>query len=203
MSYLNIIEWEVIPDVLPEVKRNCPKCGEKKHFKNSEKFRVNANGSLIDIWLIYQCIKCKSTWNMTIYERINLKEISKEEYGKFLSNDRELAIQCGLNISIHNKNKTEPMWDSVRYHIISKELNKTAEKEDEQQYIIKCKYPLQLRADRLLSEQLFISRSKIKSLYEKGAIYTQDNKNILKLKVNDGMLICINNKYMVEVKDEK
>ena len=65
MNYLRKIEWTIIPDTTPQVRRNCPKCGEKAHFINSEKFRVNANGSHIDIWLIYQCNQCKSTWNMT------------------------------------------------------------------------------------------------------------------------------------------
>ncbi len=201
MSYLNIIEWEIIPDTTPEVKRNCPKCGEKKHYINSEKFRVNANGALIDIWLIYQCEKCKSTWNMTIHERINPNAISKIQYEKFQSNDRELAIQYGLDTNMHKKNKIEAIWESVRYNIISKELSQRSERKDEQQYIIKCKYPLQIRADKLLSEKLQISRSKIRSLYENGAIYTPECRNVLKLKAYDGMQIYIDNKNIVLSKE--
>ncbi|WIV13518.1 DUF1062 domain-containing protein [Proteiniborus sp. MB09-C3] len=195
MSYLNTIEWEIVPETIPEVKRNCPKCGEKKNYISSEKFRVNANGPLIDIWLIYQCKKCKSTWNMAIHERTNIKEISKDKYEKFLSNDKELAMEYGFDMNIHNKNRTEIIWDSVKYHIISKELNRAGKMENEQQYIIRCKYQLPIRVDRLLCEKLCISRSKVKDLYEKGAIYSQENSNILKLKIFDGMLICINNKY--------
>lgn len=197
MSYLNIIEWEIIPDTTPVVKRNCPKCGEKKHYVNSEKFRVNANGSLIDIWLIYQCEKCNSTWNMTIHERIHPNTISKTQYEKFQANDKELAIQYGLDSNIHKKNKIEAVWESVRYSIISKELSQTGEREFEQQYIIKFKYPLQIRADKLLSDKLQISRSKIKNLCENGAIYTQDCRNVLKMKAYDGMQIYINNKNIV------
>jgi len=195
MSYLNIIELEIIPDATPEVKRNCPKCGEKKHYKNSEKFRVNANGSLIDVWLIYQCEKCSSTWNMTIHERINPSAISKSQYEKFQSNDRDLAVQCGFDINIHRKNKIEAVWDSVSYNIITRELNQTYVNEDELQYIIRCKYPLQVRVDKLLSEKLQISRNKIRDLFENGTIYTDENKNISKLKVSDGIKIYINYKY--------
>lgn len=64
------------------VRRNCPKCNEKVLYINSERFRVNANKNSIDIWLIYQCEKCKSTWNMTIYERIKPYDIDKYEYEK-------------------------------------------------------------------------------------------------------------------------
>jgi hypothetical protein len=85
MSYLKKYQWELIPKDLPIVRRNCPKCNEKACYINSEKFRVNANKNSIDIWLIYQCEKCKSTWNMSIYERIKPYDINKYEYEKFLS----------------------------------------------------------------------------------------------------------------------
>ncbi|WP_084023929.1 DUF1062 domain-containing protein [Clostridium taeniosporum] len=45
------------------VRHQPNKCNEKIHYINSGKFRVNANKNNIDIWLIYQCEKCKSTWN--------------------------------------------------------------------------------------------------------------------------------------------
>lgn len=61
MSYLREIQWEIVPQNLPQVTRNCPKCNEKTGFVNSGKFRINANRNHIDIWLIYQCEKCKST----------------------------------------------------------------------------------------------------------------------------------------------
>jgi len=105
MSYLNKYQWELIPENLPMVKRSCPKCNEKTNYINSEKFRINANKNIIDVWLIYKCEKCKSTWNMTIYERVKPCNISKTEYDKFLSNDRELAREYAFDSSIYSKNK--------------------------------------------------------------------------------------------------
>ena len=116
MNYLRKIEWDIIPDTTPQVRRNCPKCGGMTHFINTEKFRVNANSSQIDIWLIYQCNKCKSTWNMTIYERINPTDISRVEYDKFLANDKELAISYGFDRGIHRKNKAELSLGDIDYH---------------------------------------------------------------------------------------
>ncbi|ROR25279.1 uncharacterized protein DUF1062 [Mobilisporobacter senegalensis] len=107
MSYLKKIQWEIELDSLPAVTRNCPKCGKKIEFINTEKFRVNANRNHIDIWLIYQCSQCRSTWNMTIYERINPKDISKDEYEKFIANDKKLAKKYGFDIGIHNRNKAD------------------------------------------------------------------------------------------------
>ena len=92
---------------IPEVIRKCPKCKKKTHFINTKRFRINANKNRIDVWLIYQCKKCKSTWNMTIYERVNPKKINSIEYEKFLNNDEDLAKEYGENKDVHIKNKSE------------------------------------------------------------------------------------------------
>ncbi len=36
------------------VYHRCGKCGKKRDFINSGKFRVNANGNLLDVWLIFR-----------------------------------------------------------------------------------------------------------------------------------------------------
>jgi len=85
----------------------CSKCGKKKRFVNTGKFRVNANGRHVDVWLIYQCEKCKKTWNLTVYERKSPDRIAAEEYQRFLDNDFELAAQYGNDISFLKRNKAE------------------------------------------------------------------------------------------------
>lgn len=191
MSYLKKYQWELIPENLPIVKRNCPKCNEKAHYINSEKFRVNANKNNIDIWLIYQCEKCKSTWNMTIYERMKPYEINKYEYERFLSNDKELAREYAFNLSIYNKNKAEVILEHVNYKLIQEKLEAYYINENELVIEIVCKYPIELRVDKLLSDKLGLSRSKIKNMHKKGVIFIKDNKNLLNIKVRDGMEIHV------------
>ncbi|MBU5484245.1 DUF1062 domain-containing protein [Clostridium sp. MSJ-11] len=191
MSYFKKYQWELVPGNLPIVKRNCPKCNEKAQYINSEKFRVNANKNNIDIWLIYQCEKCKSTWNMTIYERIKPYEINKYEYEKFLSNDKELAREYAFNLSIYNKNKAEVILKDVNYKLVQKKLEAYYINENELVIEIVCKYPIELRVDKLLSDKLGLSRSKIKNMHKKGVIFIKDDKNSLNMKVRDGMEIHI------------
>lgn len=191
MSYLKKNQWELVPENLPVVKRNCPKCNEKAHYINSEKFRVNANKNKIDVWLIYQCEKCKSTWNMTIYERINPHDINEYEYQKFLSNDKELAREYAFNMSIYNKNKAEVIFEDVNYKLVQKELEAYYINENELVIEFVCKYPIELRVDKLLSDKLGLSRSKIKDMHRKGIIFIDDDKNSLNIKVRDGMEIHV------------
>jgi len=191
MSYLKKYQWELIPDNLPMVKRNCPKCNEKTNYINSEKFRVNANKNNIDIWLIYKCEKCKSTWNMTIYERIKPSNISKHEYDKFLANDIELAREYAFNLSIYSKNKAEVILEHINYSLVQRELEAYYIKENELVIELLCKYPIELRVDKLLSDILGISRSEVKSMCKKGLVFIEDDKNSLNIKVRDGMEIHV------------
>ena len=56
----------------------------KMHYRNTNKFRINANGNKLDVWLIYHCTECKHTLNIAIYERKKVSSIPKEEYQCFL-----------------------------------------------------------------------------------------------------------------------
>ena len=130
---------------------------------------------------------------MTIYERINPKNISRVAYEKFLANDKECAIRYGFDREIHYKNKADLILEDIDYHVVSKELSEFSEKENEQEIKICCQYPIQIRMDKLLAEMLHISRSQVKQLCEKGLIYDQQDKNLLKAKVSDGMVVFIKN----------
>lgn len=191
MSYLNKYQWELVPDNLPIVKRNCPKCNQKSHYISNEKFRVNANKNNIDIWLIYQCEKCKSTWNMAIYERIKPNDINRYEYEKFLSNDKELAREYAFNLSVYNKNKAEVILEDVNYNLSQRKLEAYYINENELVIEIICKYPIEIRVDKLLSDKLGLSRSKIKDMHRKGVIFIDDDKNSLNIKVRDRMEIHV------------
>ncbi|MDU1414128.1 MAG: DUF1062 domain-containing protein [Clostridium sp.] len=191
MSYLNKYVWEIVPENLPMVKRNCPKCNEKTHFINSEKFRVNANKNNLDVWLIYQCERCKSTYNMTIYERVKPSDLNKVEYEKLLANDKELAFEYGFDFRMFSKNKAEVIVDKIRYKVKEKKFSACYVNKDQCVIEIVCKYPIDIRVDKLLCEKLQVSRSKIKKLHDKGIIVIDNDKNSLSCKVKDGMEIHI------------
>lgn len=90
-----------------QVRAKCAKCKSKKKFVNTYKFRVNANGNRLDVWLIYQCEKCKHTLNLTIYERKKPTQIPKELFIKFQENDYDLALQYGRDVVLFQRNKAE------------------------------------------------------------------------------------------------
>lgn len=87
---MQIVNWEIQYLSSPLVIKNCKKCGKKREYVCSKLFRVNAQRKYLDIRLIYKCSDCNSTWNMTIYSRINPKSIAPKILEGFQSNDGEL-----------------------------------------------------------------------------------------------------------------
>ena len=90
MRYSNRKEYKVV--------HKCARCGRKAVFINTGRFRVNANKNKLDVWLIYQCRKCRHTLNIPVYERINPGKLPRELYERFLENDRELAARYASDI---------------------------------------------------------------------------------------------------------
>ncbi|WP_099371564.1 DUF1062 domain-containing protein [Sphingobacterium sp. 1.A.5] len=59
---------EVIVKNTPLLKKKCSRCDSYRYYC-SERFRGNAQKKNIDIWLIYKCTNCDSTYNATILTR--------------------------------------------------------------------------------------------------------------------------------------
>lgn len=184
MSYLRKIECEIVLNESLKVIRGCPKCGRKTHFRNTKKFRVNANGNKLDVWLIYQCEKCKHTLNLAIYERQKASFISEKEYQCFLSNDEQLAEMYGKNIQLFRKNKADIDFERLNYDFVK--VHETRERSDFGEQIllvIHNPYQLKIRPEKQIAEVLGFSRSQIKKLVEKGEIEMEQSLTQVTVKV--------------------
>ena len=171
MSYLKKIEYEMIQKDSFFVIRNCSKCGKKTHFKNTKKFRVNANGNKLDVWLIYQCEQCKHTFNLAIYERQKISSIPKDEYERFLDNDEQLAELYGKKLQLFQKNKA--VIDLNRLHYDFVKLRETTENSDCNERIllqIHNSYELKIRPEKQIAAVLGLSKSQIQKMIQQGEI---------------------------------
>lgn len=154
------------------IHKNCPKCKGKSYYKNTDNFRVNANGKQIDVWLIYQCETCKSTYNLSIYERVRASALKQEEYEAFLRNDKDLAFCYGTKRSIFAENGAEIDTAGISYEIVRLEEIGQEEKEE---FIIKNPYGIKVRTDKVMSEIMQISRSAARELFKKGILSSTQN----------------------------
>lgn len=184
-------KWIVTPAHLPAVIRRCTKCGKKTEYENSGKFRVNANGRLLDVWLIYRCGICGTSWNMGIYERIEPERMDSAEYRGFLENDRNLAIKYGTSRELFAKNKAVPAVTDNEYTAQTVDTPVPCKEEMWSEAEIRLADGMKIRTDILLAGQLGISRSRVRQLCETGRICLEGNKAEARDRVKDGQVFYI------------
>lgn len=174
MSYLKT-EYEIVPTESFCVIRGCCGCGRKTHFRNTHKFRVNANGSLLDVWLIYQCEHCRHTLNLAIYERQKVSAVPKAEYEAFLRNDAQLAQQYGKTLSLFQKNKAEVAFEQMNYSYAKlHETTQSSSPGEPMALTIHNPCGLKIRPEKQIAEVLGLSRSQVKKRMEQGEIVIEE-----------------------------
>lgn len=158
-----ILRCKITPAGSYKIIRNCAGCGCKSSYINTGRFRVNANGSQVDVWLIYQCEACKHTYNLTIHERVRPSEIAADQYLKFLENDEELAYAYGNDRQLLGRNQAEIDWDSAAFTLCMEEAAAPGDC-----IVIDNPYGLKVRTDRVAAQLFSVSRSKVKKWISNG-----------------------------------
>lgn len=174
---MDTVIWEVTCASLPKTIRTCKKCGIKTEHVSSGLFRVNAQQKHLDIWLIYRCAKCKTTWNLTILSRVNPKSVGRELLERFMRNDGELAARYAMDADFLARNgaETKPPAYTVRGGEI--DLSRPARIE------IVSAYPLKLRVGKLVREKLGLTNKTFDALAAGGAIRMENGADIRRAKL--------------------
>lgn len=169
MSY-HVAAYKMIPTEPFKITRGCAGCGCKQTFACKDHFRVNANGSRLDVWLIYGCEKCGHTYNLPVYERISPSKIPEQEYSQFLSNDKQKVLAVGTNKAIFMKNKAEIAWDLSVYETIP--VSGTDFDPEKDAILLKLynPYDIPVRTDKIAAGILGITRSAVKERLHDGRL---------------------------------
>ena len=84
----------------PPITWHCPTCRRRERFACSERFRANANGKLVDIWLIYRCVQCDQTKNITVVERRPVTKVPRQLLEAAMDNDAATARRLSRDVSL-------------------------------------------------------------------------------------------------------
>jgi hypothetical protein len=161
---MRTLTWTVEPTAPPSAVRHCPRCEKKQRFTSTDKFRMNAHQSRVDVWLIFQCSVCKFTWKLTVHTRVLPSSIDPERFDAYTQNDRETAWRVGFDANLLQRSGAEPEIPEVEVHGEPLESGGAAE------VVLRCPYPVGVRPIAVLSKKLGLSRSRIDQLIERGAI---------------------------------
>lgn len=171
------VTWRILPLRTPHVIRACPRCGGPRAFASSDRFRVNASGRKLDVWLIYRCVVCDFTWNLTVMERATPEMIGAAQLAAYHHNDAVLAWSCAFDAALLRRAgaRLEPAIP-VRVERGALPVGHAAVR-------LAVPFPVQIRLDRLLARELGVPRSRLPDLV--------DATPALRRPVFDGQLVLL------------
>ena len=164
------VTWTVACLKTPTIIRHCKKCNEDTEFSCSERFRINAQGKYLDVWLIYNCKKCKTSWNSTILSRIHTNKLDSDLLALFQENDSGLSKKYGTDKTTLKKNGV--VIRTIDYEV----LGDLFELDEEVVVTIQSDYPLDIKLFKILKEKLNLSNNELKQLISKGKIIGLSNE---------------------------
>lgn len=185
--------WEIKVKNAPTLKRKCNRCNCDR-FYCSNKFRVNAQKRNLDVWLIYRCVECDSTYNLTILSRTKPEQINKDLFRKFSENDELLAGEYAFSSETGRKNSVELDYSSVEYEILHDDIsiNDILNADNEiVAFKIRTHFEFGLKLSSVIRSCLGLSANQLNRLIEAEAIITPEGYQIKKHKVRDGDVVMM------------
>lgn len=185
------VQWTITPLTAPEPILSCPGCGSARPFRSSGKFRLNANGKQLDAWLIYKCTSCGTTWNRPIFERMAVRKIDPAVLQALQSNDPHHAEAVAFDL--HQLRRCAPNVEEAA----DVEVHKQVLRQDDRAWsrldiVFALPVATCVRMDRVLAQELGISRTKVQELAKVGHLCAGANtRRQLRKPVRDGMHVTI------------
>ena len=169
----------------PTVLRYCKRCGEKSEFESSEMFRVNAQQKNLDIWLIYKCRNCNTTWKLTVLSRINPHTLPAEMLTRYANNDSELAKLHAMDVALIKKN-------GAKFHTADAEIvGSDYDWKEAAEIHLAAKWSMKSKAAAFIYRKLGLSRSAFEKMYTEGRISCLSGHDLKKCKMKTEIIFRI------------
>lgn len=183
------VVWRLVPLHTPRAIKICSKCNERKRFISSDRFRINAQQQNVDVWLIYKCEKCETTWNNRILRRVSPLSIEPDLYQRFLHNDLKTAWDLAFDVNLLKRNGVD--LDTALDYVIEGDNPDWQSGVGEVRIVVRSEYAWRWRVDTLLAKRLPLSRRKIDKLFEEGGIVIAPQLKDVRGYLRDAALIVI------------
>ncbi|MEU9833947.1 DUF1062 domain-containing protein [Streptosporangium sp. NPDC048047] len=105
-----MLPWVVRRTRLPLLSLRCVDCRSESATTGEGRFRVNANGKLLDVWLLVRCTSCGRTSKLTVHERAPVRSFDPAELDGYHANDPELVASTLLDPLLARRNRFALDW---------------------------------------------------------------------------------------------
>jgi hypothetical protein len=162
--------WVIKELGLPAIVRACGSCRSARHHPTG-KFRVNANGKLLDVWMLISCEQCGRTSKVPVHERVCVRALESERRLRFENNDpamvRGLAVDAGLAARAGYQLDWSGTW-TLETAMPAGEL----ERADPAplKVTVSFELPAPIRVERLLASGFGLSRAAVRGMVYSGRI---------------------------------
>jgi len=190
MSNILKVRWTIVPTTAPQPWIVCNGCGGPRPFKCSDKLRLNANGRRLDAWLIYKCTGCDKTWNRTLFERRNVRDIDPVTLEALQGNDPNWIRKHAFDVA--TLGRLVQRIDEFTDCDVHKSVTHDTKRWNILQIDLSVSYVTSIRLDRMLATELGLPRSRLQALHEVSALTIEPaRKQALKRPAKDGSRIML------------
>ncbi|MER6813675.1 DUF1062 domain-containing protein [Spirillospora sp. NPDC000708] len=153
-----MLPWVVRRTRLPLLSLRCADCRSESATTGEGRFRVNANGKLLDVWLLVRCTSCDRTSKLTVHERAPVRSFDPAELHGYRVNDPDLVASTLLDPLLARRNRFALDWTGAW------RLDAPSARLDEAWPVrvqVVFEDPVPVRPDRLIAQGLGVSRSEV------------------------------------------
>lgn len=105
-----MLPWVVRRTRLPLLSLRCAGCRSESATAGEGRFRLNANGKLLDVWLLVRCVSCDRTSKLTVRERAPVRSFDPAELDGYHANDPGLVASTLLDPLFARRNHFTLDW---------------------------------------------------------------------------------------------
>ena len=153
-----VLPWVVSRTRLPLLSLRCVNCRSESATAGEGRFRVNANGKLLDVWLLVRCVSCGRTSKLTVHERAPVRSFNPAELHGYCVNDPELVASKLLDPLLARRSHFTLDWTGAwRLDTPSAWPDKPWPIQVE----VVFEDPIPVRPERLIAQGLRLSRNEV------------------------------------------
>jgi hypothetical protein len=136
----------------------CVDCGSESASAGAGRFRVNANGKQLNVWLLVRCVSCDRTSKLTVHERAPVRSFDPAEVHGYHVNDPELVASRLLDPLLAQRNRFTLDWTGAwRLDTPSAWLDEAVPAQVDVTFVD----PVPVRPERLIAQGLGLSRQEV------------------------------------------
>jgi len=162
--------WVVRELGQPAIVKACVSCSSTRH-RPTGKFRVNANGKLLDVWMLICCELCGRTSKIPVHERIHVRALKHERLLMFENNDPAMVRQLAVDAALAGKAGYRLDWSGT-WELETDMPFYELEREDPVAFevVIRFELPAPIRVEKLLTTGFSLSRSTVRGMVDSGRV---------------------------------